>query len=105
MKTNRQEVQRVRESPLHDLRQPLAAVSSPSVAEPSPTISFSGNWLNRLRQGLAQWLVTRSEPQITAIIDRSGQTWWRAYNPRTQDLKWLDSEAEVRRWLDTQPCL
>ncbi|NJN21521.1 MAG: hypothetical protein HC812_10515 [Leptolyngbya sp. RL_3_1] len=103
MKINRQEAQRVRESPLHDRRQPLAAVSSPSVTAPDPTATPSKGF-NRLRQRLAQWLASRSEPQITAITDRAGQIWWRAYNPRTQDLKWLDSEAEVRLWLDTQPC-
>lgn len=106
MKLNRQEAQRVREPKLHELRQPFEGVGSPAkpLAEnvPSPAAVAPRGWLGKLRQRVGQWLSTRSEPKITVITDQSGQTWWRAYNPCTQELKWLDSEDEVMLWLDAQ---
>ncbi len=105
MRSNRQEVQRVREPQLHEWHQPFGAVSrEPSATRPQSAATPAIGWASHLHQRLAQWFATRSEPRITASVDPSGQTWWRAYNPRTQELKWLASEGEVMQWLDIQPC-
>ncbi len=43
------------------------------------------------------------EPQITQICDRQGQVWWQVYDPLTGQTKYLDSETEVRIWLEEHP--
>lgn len=68
----------------------------------SPTAQTSGNGLPHLVKTLTSWLRAGSEPRVTIITDREGQTWWRAYNPRTRQLQWLTSETEALMWLEDQ---
>lgn len=45
-------------------------------------------------------LITGSEPRIWQTIDSSGKTGWKVYDPKTERVIQLSSEAEVRTWLD-----
>jgi hypothetical protein len=111
MKFNQREAQRVRDPHLHEFPPQPGAVGTPQ-AIISPTvppkttvtpIRPANRASNYLLRRVQQWFATRSEPRITPVTDPLGQTWWKVYNPRTQTLQWLDSEAEVMIWLDNQP--
>ena len=81
-----------------------------TVTQPSANQSFAPaamsqstqGWLGKLNRALGRWFAASSEPRITQFTDQQGQTWWRAYNPRTRQLQWLTSETEVLLWLDAQ---
>lgn len=45
-------------------------------------------------------LITDSEPKAWQIRDRSGATYWRVYDPATNQAHAFSSEAEVRMWLE-----
>ena len=45
-------------------------------------------------------LTTGAEPRIWQTIDSSGKTEWKIYDPKTEQVIQLSSEAEVRTWLD-----
>ncbi len=42
------------------------------------------------------------EPEIRQTLDQTGQTWWKVYDPRTGQTVFLESEAEVRVWLEAR---
>ncbi|KAM3095173.1 hypothetical protein ACKFKF_25595 [Phormidesmis sp. 146-12] len=57
----------------------------------------------RFRQvfhGLMNAMTTSLEPRITEKRDRCGNTYYQIYNPTNQTSSTLNSEAEVRAWLD-----
>jgi hypothetical protein len=107
-KVSRREAQRVRATPLHQDRGRPGAINAPNPATPprekpdQPAIETQRSWFGQWRDRCRQWLTQRSEPRIEVIRDAAGQTWWRAYNPRTQSLTWLTSDTEVRLWLSSQ---
>lgn len=72
---------------------------------PSPAVETRsapvGNWLGRLEQTLKNWLIEDQEIRITPMTRQDGQTWWRVYDPRTQQIQWMTSEADVLVWLET----
>ena len=114
MKLNRREAQRMRATPLHQDRERPGAVNTPLPTAPEipataqhsqRSTATTGGWLKQWRDRCRQWLTQRSQPRIEAMKDAMGQTWWRAYNPRTQELAWLTSDTEVRLWLSSQPWL
>ena len=43
---------------------------------------------------------SQSEPEIQQTLDRTGQTWWKVYDPLTGQTAYLESEAEVHVWLE-----
>lgn len=99
MKFHFQAPQRVREQNTEIPQLDYASVLAPECPSPTTsTISRTG-WFSQI----SQWWANRREPRITTITDASGQTWWKAYNPCTQELQWLTSEVEVSLWLDAQP--
>jgi hypothetical protein len=59
-----------------------------------------GNWLTQLGHTLKKWLIADKDIQITPMTRRDGQTWWRVYDPYTEQTQWMTSEEEVRVWLD-----
>lgn len=63
----------------------------------STIISF----LNRIGQQLLA-ILTRdmNELQIWQSSDDSGNTWWNAYDPVTDHRTSVDSEAEMRAWIE-----
>lgn len=77
--------------------QPLmSAVTTQAIA---PSI---GSWFTAVGQTLKTWLVVDKEPKVTQVMGRNGQSWWRVYNPDTNQYLWMTSEAEVMVWLDTR---
>lgn len=40
------------------------------------------------------------EPEIQQILDPEGRTWWCAYDPRTGQKTYMESEEEVQHWLE-----
>lgn len=112
MKFNDREAQRIREPRQHQVRYQLGSVGTaprtPSAAAPPVTPTNAppaASWLGQLMQRYRNWCATRLEPKITTATDSSGQTWWQIYDPRTQKRKYMDSEAEVMRWLDEEAWL
>lgn len=79
-----------------------------SVPEPKATL------FSRLAQRLVQssyqlgelWTTfmtainQKPEPQIWQECDRTGNTWWRAYDPITRESLYAESEGEVMQWLE-----
>jgi hypothetical protein len=68
---------------------------------------------NKVLSSLTTWLTNfaklfitsfwkSEEIQIWQRVDRNGQIWWHAYNPRTKRAGVFDSESEVRVWLEKQ---
>lgn len=56
--------------------------------------------LNKLFQELVFALTKEPEPQIKQLKNRFGDTYWRAYDPKTGHSAYLASEAEVKSWLE-----
>ncbi|MBD1865352.1 MULTISPECIES: hypothetical protein [Trichocoleus] len=56
-------------------------------------------WLN-IRQVLTNSRITSEEPEIQEISDRDGSYGWSVINPRTGQKTYLQSEDEVRVWLE-----
>ena len=59
-----------------------------------------GQSFSKLGQRLLKWLTSPSEPKICQISSGQGQLWWRVDDPETGECFDLDSEDEVRIWLD-----
>lgn len=62
-----------------------------------------------LWQGLWQFLnqplefgytFSQAEPEIQQTLDRTGQMWWKVYDPLTGQTAYLESESEVHIWLE-----
>ena len=66
----------------------------------SPTLALKSLLSSNLTQALVALLTSKDEPFITRFIDESGQFWWRVDDPRTGEMRYFDSEDEVRIWLD-----
>ncbi|MBD2066745.1 hypothetical protein H6F93_04260 [Leptolyngbya sp. FACHB-671] len=85
------------------------------------TLNFSTSKISNLDRGLAQKnrreskflaglgqilssilsiLAGNEEPQISQKRDRSGEVFWRVYDPTTGESARFNSELEVRFWLE-----
>ena len=74
-------------------RQQVAPIAASSVAR-------SGrNWWQTITQSINNWLFGGSTLQVTEIVDGSDR-WWLASDPRTGQLVYADSEAELRLWIE-----
>lgn len=56
--------------------------------------------LRHLWNDLSNVFVNRLEPRITEKCDRFGQSYYEVYDPMSQKFSSLNSEKEVRVWLD-----
>ncbi|WP_017298017.1 hypothetical protein [Nodosilinea nodulosa] len=110
MKFNHRAAQRDRQPQPHTIRYQLGSsfptfsssgVPSDSSAGDQPADPGGGRF-SKLRQKISAWYAHRLEPRITPITDRSGNTWWQVYDPRTHQQKWLASQDEVMLWLDNE---
>jgi hypothetical protein len=54
--------------------------------------------LERIARSLVK---SRVEPEIKQKCDRAGNKYWRVYDPISGSYCYLNSEQEVRVWLDT----
>ncbi len=53
-----------------------------------------------LNQPIFEWKPATREPKVQRILDQGGQPWWYAYDPRTGQSTYLESEEEVQIWLE-----
>ncbi|PSB18671.1 hypothetical protein C7B65_14180 [Phormidesmis priestleyi ULC007] len=71
--------------------------------EQNHIISNEGEFQMNLRHlwnDLSNVLVNRLEPRIIEKHDRCGQSYYEVYDPTSQKFSSLNSEKEVRAWLD-----
>lgn len=55
---------------------------------------------NQFWQHLVTSLAQGQEPRIWQHTDRAGKIWWHGYDPHTERSICVDSEAEMRIWLE-----
>ncbi len=56
--------------------------------------------LNKFWEQVVTAITKGQEPQVWQSTDRTGHTWWYAYDPTTRRSGCRDSEAEMRIWLE-----
>jgi hypothetical protein len=56
--------------------------------------------LRNALQRIIESLITSNELQIWQTYDRFGKNWWHAYDPVTGQHTSVDSEAELRAWIE-----
>ncbi len=56
--------------------------------------------LKKIRQGLMQVFVGSNDLRIWQTYDRFGNNWWNAYDPLTGRNTCVESEAEMRAWIE-----
>ena len=56
--------------------------------------------LNRIWNGIVQWITTTHELTIDSHKDKFGNTYWTIHDPLLGHKISFDSETEVRIWLD-----
>jgi hypothetical protein len=68
---------------------------------PSSPVSTPRSWLKNLWTAIDVALLRNLEPRVWQSIDReTGKTRWHLYNPETGKTQHLNSDAEVRHWLE-----
>ena len=70
-------------------------------AKPNKPILFS--WVGNVWSFLIDQLIGSNEPRIWQECNRSGEIYWRVYDPYTGRSAYCDSEDEVRAWLEQLP--
>lgn len=69
-----------------------------------PVSSFNSNrfksWLAQVGHSIIRYLTTQDEPRIWQSKNWFGHSWWNVYLPKTEQRVRLNSEAEVRIWLE-----
>lgn len=58
------------------------------------------NWLIKVGQSIVRFLTTQDELKIWQSKDWFGHSWWNVYIPKTEQRVRLNSEEEVRIWLE-----
>jgi hypothetical protein len=56
--------------------------------------------INKICEGFVTLINQASELKVWQSRDRAGHTWWNAYDPNTGNSISLDSEAEMRMWIE-----
>jgi YD repeat-containing protein len=74
----------------------------PSLQTNRKILSNLITWLSKIGNLFVSSLEKSEEIRIRQRVDRNGQVWWYAYNPRTKRSGVFDSESEVRAWLERQ---
>ncbi|MFB2895737.1 hypothetical protein ACE1CI_22750 [Aerosakkonemataceae cyanobacterium BLCC-F50] len=57
-------------------------------------------FINKICEGFVTLINHASELKVWQSRDRKGHTWWNAYDPTTGNSISLDSEAEMRMWIE-----
>lgn len=66
---------------------------------PKPKLNLARN-LGTIWQGIANGLIGNSEPKIWKLADAQGNTYWRIYDPVVRQFLVLDTEHDVRIWIE-----
>lgn len=82
-----------------ELERELQTISSYR-AKSSTNKSSIFSRLNNVWQRLVLAIAHSSELQVWQTTDRQGNTWWNAYDPKTERSTCLASEAEMRIWIE-----
>lgn len=56
--------------------------------------------ISRFLQHLFAWSIRGNELQVHQHRDRQGNTWWQAFDPKTDESVSFGSEAEMRTWIE-----
>lgn len=56
--------------------------------------------IKKLGQRIAEYFTSQSEIKVWQLQDRSGNTYWRVYDPNTNRSATFGSEEEVRIWIE-----
>ncbi|WP_228061535.1 hypothetical protein [[Phormidium] sp. LEGE 05292] len=56
--------------------------------------------INKICERFVTLINHASELKVWQSRDRTGHTWWEAYDPSTGNSISLDSEAEMRMWIE-----
>jgi hypothetical protein len=56
--------------------------------------------LSTLWEDLTTWIRGDSTVQVWQTVDSQGDRWWCAYNPKTGQSLYADSETEMRFWIE-----
>jgi len=56
--------------------------------------------IKKLGQRIAEYFTSQSEIKVWQLQDRSGNTYWRVYDPNTNHSATFGSEEEVRMWIE-----
>ncbi|MBD2465851.1 hypothetical protein H6G89_33215 [Oscillatoria sp. FACHB-1407] len=57
-------------------------------------------WLKQFGDVLIAILATNEDPIVRQICTRSGETYWKIYDPMSHRVIYCSSENEVRGWFD-----
>jgi hypothetical protein len=70
--------------------QQLTTVQTPTVRRPWQAFK------NAMKHAIANW----SQLRVKQVVDPDGQVWWWGYNPKTGQTRYVESEAELRAWIE-----
>ncbi len=56
--------------------------------------------INSIWKYIVTAMANGHEPRIWKSTDRAGNTWWHGYDPITDQTVCLDSEVEMRVWIE-----
>lgn len=71
----------------------------PGVNLPAITSKFA-TFINKICERVVTLINHASELKVWQSSDRKGHSWWNAYDPTTGKSISLDSEAEMRMWIE-----
>jgi len=60
----------------------------------------SVSWLETLKQTVDRFFFGSTKLQAMEYVDGYGDRWWYAFDPRTGQCVYADSEAELRLWIE-----
>jgi hypothetical protein len=75
-----------------------APQANPRLAATPPSRSFT-TWLKTCKQKITEALFGSYQLQVCQFMNGS-DLWWYAFDPRTGDCVYADSEAELRLWIE-----
>jgi hypothetical protein len=75
-----------------------APQANPRLAAIHPSRSFT-TWLTTLKQQITEALFGSYQLQVCQFMNGS-DLWWYAFDPRTGDCVYADSEAELHLWIE-----
>jgi hypothetical protein len=72
------------------------------IAEPASRFNSNRfrDWLAQIKRFIIEYLTIQDEPKVWQSKDWFGHSWWNVYLPKTEQRVRLNSEAEVRIWLE-----
>ncbi|AFY73826.1 hypothetical protein Syn7502_01782 [Synechococcus sp. PCC 7502] len=83
---------------------PISIRSNTSSDSPKAFPSFIDvtiNWLNTLKNSFIDNFVPKTGLQVKQILDTDGNKWWHAYDPKSGQSVYADSDSEMRLWLES----